>query len=228
MAELVFFSGTMDSGKSTLALQTDHNHAARGLAGLIFSRNDRAGHNVLSSRLGLSVPAVEVTDATDFWAEVVRRRTRGNRVDYLICDEVQFYSPVQIEQLARLVDEIAINVFGFGISTDFRTKLFPGSARMLELADRVEPLQVEALCWCGVRATHNARTVGGVMVTEGEQVVVGNVSETGGADDVGAAEAPTGQVGYEVLCRRHHLRRLTAAVARPASLSPQTLPLDED
>lgn len=217
MAELVFFSGTMDCGKSTLALQMDHNHAARGLAGLIFSRNDRAGEAVLSSRLGLQVPAVEVTDATDFWQEVVARRVRGRRVDYLICDEVQFYSPAQVEQLARIVDEMGVDVYGFGITTDFRTRLFPGSARMIELADRVERLQVEALCWCGARATHNARTVGGVMVTEGDQVVVG---------DTDAVGAPRDAVGYEVLCRRHHVRRQTAATARAATLSPPTLPLD--
>ncbi|MFC7406103.1 thymidine kinase [Georgenia alba] len=214
MAELVFFAGTMDSGKSTLALQTDHNHAARGLGGLIFTRDDRAGPDVLSSRLGLSVPAVEVTDATDFWSEVVRRRTRGVRVDYLIGDEAQFYTERQVEQLARLVDEMEIDVFAFGIMTDFRARLFPGSQRLVELADRVERLQVEALCWCGARATHNARTVHGAMVTEGAQVVVG---DTHAGDDV----------GYEVLCRRHHVRGLTATVARAASLSPQTLPLDD-
>ncbi|MFH5823042.1 thymidine kinase [Georgenia sp. AZ-5] len=220
MAQLVFFSGTMDSGKSTLALQMDHNHAARGREGLIFSRNDRAGQAVLSSRLGLAVPAVEVTDDLDFWDEVVRRRTRGARVDYLICDEVQFFSPEQVEQLARLVDEMGVDVFGFGITTDFRTRLFPGSARMLELADRVERLQVEALCWCGARATHNARTVGGVMVTEGEHVVVGDTT-----DALEVVEEP--EVGYEVLCRFHHMRKVTAARAHAASLSPLTLPLGD-
>ncbi|WP_448072091.1 thymidine kinase [Georgenia yuyongxinii] len=228
MAQLVFFTGTMDSGKSTLALQMDHNHAARGRDGLIFSRNDRAGEAILSSRLGLAVPAVEVTDGTDFWAEVVRRRTHGARVDYLICDEVQFYSPEQVEQLARLVDEMGVDVFGFGITTDFRTRLFPGSARMLELADRVERLQVEALCWCGARATHNARTVGGVMVTEGAQVVVGDTERDDAAGPGVGAEPDAGpEVGYEVLCRFHHLHRVTAARARAASLSPQTLPLGE-
>lgn len=219
MAQLVFFSGTMDSGKSTLALQMDYNHAARGRDGLIFSRNDRAGESVLSSRLGLAVPAVEVRDTTDFWSEVVERRTHGGRIDYLICDEVQFYSPAQVEQLARLVDEMGVDVFGFGITTDFRTRLFPGSARMLELADRVERLQVEALCWCGARATHNARTVDGIMVVEGEQVVVGDTAVAPGQR--------TGEVGYEVLCRRHHVRRETAARAQAGSLSPQTLPLGD-
>ncbi len=214
MAELVFFTGTMDSGKSTLALQLDHNHAARGRGGLLFTRDDRAGANVLSSRLGLEHPAIEVRDATDFWDDVVRRRTRGERVDYLVCDEAQFYTPTQVEQLAQLVDEMGVDVYAFGITADFRTRLFPGSARLIELADRVAVLQVQTLCWCGARATHNARTVDGAMVVEGEQVLVG--------DTAGAAV-----IGYEVLCRRHHMRRMTMAVARATAASPQVLALGD-
>ena len=135
----------MDSGKSTLALQMDYNHRARGRGGVRFSRNDRAGDSKISSRLGLQTEAVEVVDSTDFWDEVVLRRTQGIRVDYLICDEAQFYSAAQVEQLARVVDEIEVDVFAFGITADFRTRLFPGSQRLIELADRVQVLQVEAL-----------------------------------------------------------------------------------
>jgi len=141
------------------------------------------------------------------------RRAEPDPVDYLVCDEAQFYSPAQVEQLARLVDETEMDVFAFGITADFRTRLFPGSARLIELADRVEVLQVESLCWCGRRATHNARTVDGSMVVEGDQVVVG---------DVGAG---SGEVGYEVLCRRHHMRRMTTALARRQAAS-DGLPLD--
>jgi thymidine kinase len=213
VAELVFFSGTMDCGKSTLALQLDHNHAARGRVGLIFSRNDRAGDSRLSSRLGLEVAAREVHDVTDFWSEIVDERMRGTPVDYLVCDEAQFYSPTQVEQLARLVDEVEIDVFAFGITADFRTRLFPGSARLIELADRVEVLQVQSLCWCGARATHNARTVDGWMVVEGAQVVLGNT------------EAGASQVGYEVLCRRHHMRRMTSMSARALARSEDVLQL---
>ena len=211
MAELVFFSGTMDSGKSTLALQMHHNNAARGRDGLLFTRHDRAGVARLSSRLGLSVDANEVTDDTDFWSEVVALRTRGRAVDYLICDEAQFYAPTQIDQLAHVVDELAADVFAFGILTDFRTHLFPGAERLVEIADRVEELQVHALCWCGRRATHNARTVAGLMVVEGAQVVVGDV------------QADAAAVSYEVLCRSHHMRRMTAGTTRAAAPSPQTL-----
>lgn len=211
MSELVFFTGTMDSGKSTLALQTDYNHRRRGLVGLLLTRNDRAGAGRLSSRLGLEVDAVEVGDDTDLWRLVVERMSAGERVDYLIADEAQFLSVAQVEDLARLVDDLHVDVYAFGILTDFRTRLFPGSGRLVELADSIRSLQVEALCWCGARATHNARTVNGAMVVEGDQVVVGDVG------------APT-EVAYEVLCRRHHRQRLTAREARAAALSPEVLP----
>jgi len=215
VAELHFFTGTMDSGKSTLALQTNHNHAARGRVGRLFTTHDRAGEATLSSRLGLTHDALEVTADYDFWRFVVNTLTQGGRVDYLICDEAQFYTRDQIDQLAKIVDELQIDVFAFGILTDFRTLLFEGSARLIELADRVNVLQVEALCWCGKRATHNARTENGVMVVEGEVIVVG---------DVDKADQPPADVAYEVLCRQHHRRRLTAARAKAVSLAPEPLP----
>jgi thymidine kinase len=88
---------------------------------------------------------------------------------------------------------------------------------MIELADRVQTLQVEALCWCGRRATTNARVVDGVMVLEGEQVVVGDIAP----DDAGVVE-------YEVLCRRHYMRRMTSHAARAGAISPEVLPFDLD
>ncbi len=142
----------------------------------------------------------------------------GERVDYLICDEAQFCSEQQVEDLARIVDEMEVDVFAFGLTTDFRTRLFPGSCRLIELADRVEVLQVQALCWCGRRATHNARTVDGVMVVEGEQVVIGDVETTGASGDAKR------EVGYGTLCRLHHTRRMTAAAAKAATMSPDVLP----
>ncbi len=218
MAELQFFTGTMDSGKSTLALQTNHNHAVRGRQGRIFTSHDRAGAATLSSRLGLQHDAIEVAPDFDFWRYVVDALTHGARIDYLICDEAQFYAPVQVEQLARLVDELQIDVFAFGILTDFRSVMFPGSARLVELADRMNVLQVEALCWCGKRATHNARTENGAMVTEGEVIVVGDVRDE-------AEAAP--QVGYEVLCRQHHRRGMTAGRARAVSMIGDPLPFGD-
>jgi thymidine kinase len=215
VAELTFLTGTMDSGKSTLALQTNHNHAARGRVGRLYTSHDRAGVATVSSRLGLTAEAHEVTPDFDFWRTTVDALTQGARIDYFVCDEAQFYTRGQIDQLAKIADELQIDVFCFGILTDFRTQLFEGSARLVELADRTEVLQVEALCWCGKRATHNARTEDGVMVTEGEVIVVGDVEDRAG---------PPAEVAYEVLCRQHHRRRLTAARAKAVSLSADPLP----
>ncbi|MCX5203679.1 thymidine kinase [Streptomyces sp. NBC_00237] len=207
---------SLDGGfpsRRTLALQIGHNRSARGLQGVIFTRDDRAGEGKLSSRLGLVTEAVEADEGMDLYGYVVDQVSRGGRVDYVIVDEAQFLAPEQIDQLARIVDDLDLDVFAFGIMTDFRTRLFPGSRRLIELADRLETLQVEAMCWCGARATHNARTVGGEMVVEGEQVVVGDV------------DRPAEAVGYEVLCRRHHRRHMTSASAHAGALSPDVLPV---
>ena len=217
VAELQFFTGTMDSGKSTLALQTNHNHAARGRIGRIFTTLDRAGTAMVSSRLGLQHDAIEVKPDFHFWHYVVDALTAGARIDYLICDEAQFYTRDQIDQLAKIVDELQIDVFTFGILTDFRSELFTGSARLVELADRMHVLQVEALCWCGKRATHQARTENGVMVVEGEVIVVGDVDQAPGDDEDLV-------VAYEVLCRQHHRRRMTASRAHAVSMTSEPLP----
>ena len=209
VAELLYFTGPMDCGKSTLALQFDYTHATGGRRGRLFTSQDRAGEATISSRLGLVRPAIEVGPDFDFWAYVVDQLTGGERIDYLVCDESQFYAAEQVDQLARVVDELSIDVFVVGIMTDFRTRMFPGSQRLVELCDRVEILQVRALCWCGARATHNARTVNGVLVTEGEQVMVGDTTPIGDEPAV---------VAYEVLCRKHHRQGLSRAVAQ-ASLS---------
>nr|WP_294694940.1 thymidine kinase [uncultured Friedmanniella sp.] len=217
MAEFLYFTGPMDCGKSTLALQFDYTHGAGGRKGRLFTSRDRAGEATISSRLGLARPAIEVSPSFDFWDYVVGQLTGGQRIDYLICDETQFYRPAQVDQLARIVDELQIDVVAVGIMTDFQTRLFPGSQRLVELCDKIELLQVPALCWCGQRATHNARTIDGAMVLEGDQVMVG---------DTGAAGEVSTVVAYEVLCRRHHRRRVTRAVARATLSDP--LPFERE
>ena len=198
MAKLTYHYSTMNSGKSTLALQINYNKQSMGLDGLIFTENDRAGANVLSSRIGLSAPAIDVTPEMDIHATVLAHLMNMEKVQYVICDEAQFYSPEQIEQLARVVDGLGIDVYAFGILTDFKSKLFPGSARLVELADVVEELQLTAICWCGQVANKNARTLRGVMITEGDQVYVGDTD----SDDAIPA--------YEVLCRKHYMAKKTA------------------
>ena len=126
------------------------------------------------------------------------------------------------DDLARLVDELDVDVFCVGILTDFQTHLFPGSRRLVELCDSMEVLQVEALCWCGRRATHNARTVDGLMVVEGDQVVVGDIEHLGEEAGAPAEHGTEPVVAYEVLCRRHHRARATRSVAH-AGLA-ETLP----
>ncbi len=183
----------MGSGKSTLALQIHHNLTVRHLQGLLLTKLDRDGTQV-TSRLGVSAPAVEVSPTVDIY-QLVRARTP---LDFLVCDEVQFYSAAQCDQLARVVDDLGIDVYAFGLITDFRGLLFEGTRRMLEVADERVEMQVEARCWCGARATHNARVVNGVLVYEGETVVVGDTSE--------APQPMFGDVvRYELLCRRHYV-----------------------
>jgi thymidine kinase len=207
MSLLTFFHGPMDCGKSTLALQIDHNQSRQGRHGLLLVRHDRSGPARISSRLGMSRPAVEVTDRMDLRELVADRAPAGSRVDYLVVDEAQFLAPAQVEQLADLADEASVDVYAFGISTDFRGRLFPGSQRLLELADRVEQLQVEVLCWCGRPGRLNARVVGGRVVRAGDTVLV--------ADTGGEAE-----VHYQVLCRAHHRSGdLGPAVRAPGQLT---------
>ena len=203
MAKLRFTFGTMGSGKSTQALQIHHNLRDRGLKTILTTQLDREEGQV-SSRLGVSADAEVVDPATDLFELVRHRIDAWGRVDAVICDEAQFYDPVQCEQLARVVDDLEVDVYAFGLITSFQGELFPATARLLELADVRTEIQVEARCWCGERATYNARFVNGEQVVSGQLKVVG---DTGGAD----SEA---EVSYDLLCRRHFMegaRKATGA-----------------
>jgi len=191
-AALKFFWGPMDCGKSTLGLQMHYNHSRQGRVGLVLTRNDRSHAARVTTRIGLAHEAIEVTDELNL-VELVRQRwAAGERLDYVICDEACFYTVAQVEQMADLVDVHDVDVFAFGLATDFRAELFPASRRLFELADEVSRLQVEVLCWCGRLGQLNARVVDGVVAREGEQVVIG---------DTGSG---TVDVRYQVLCRRHY------------------------
>ena len=194
MARLVFFQGPMGCGKSTLALQRHHTSTEGGRTVLLLTRHDREGATV-TSRIGLQQPAEVVGDDTDLFEHVRTLLVRGATIDEVVLDEAQFVTPPQVDQLARVADELDIEVLAFGLLTDFRTELFPGSRRLVELADEIRRLQVEARCWCGEVGLHNARTVDGRIVRSGDQVVVGDLG--------------SGSIGYEVLCRRHHREGVT-------------------
>jgi thymidine kinase len=206
--ELVWRFGTMDSGKSTLALQHNFNYAQAGRAGRLYTMRSRSGP-VVSSRIGVAHPAVEIGEGFSFVRDVNDALMRGERLDYLICDEAHFYTEEQIDELAELVDGLGIDVEAFGIATDFQSRLFPGSRRLFELADHRIELQVVALCWCGERGTQNARVVDGRVVREGSQVLVGDM-----------LHRPTAEphIGYELLCRRHWRAGVTRSHATQQGL----------
>lgn len=194
MATLRFSFGTMGSGKSTLALQIHHNMTSRGVRGMLITKLDRAGTNV-TSRLGVSAPAIELSSDLNLFDLV----SEAMPISFLVCDEAQFYTVEQCDQLARVVDELGVDVYAFGLITDFRGMLFDATKRLLEIADERIEVQVEARCWCGRRANNNARLVDGKVVYEGETVVVGDTDKSVSASLFG------NDVRYELLCRRHYL-----------------------
>lgn len=194
MATLRFSFGTMGSGKSTLALQIHHNMTSRGVRGLLVTKLDREGTKV-TSRLGVSAPAIEMTPELDLF----ELAEESMPISFIVCDEAQFYTIDQCNQLARVVDELDIDVYAFGLITDFRGILFDGTKRLLEIADQRTEMQVEARCWCGRRANNNARLVNGRIVYEGETVVVGDTDKSKSEPLFGD------EVRYELLCRRHYI-----------------------
>lgn len=207
----------MDCGKSTLALQVDHNQSRQGRHGLLVTQGDRSAAPQISSRVGLCRAAIEIDGETDLRLLVRERWAAGDRVDYVIVDEAQFLTGAQVDQLAELVDESHVDVYAFGLTTDFRTQLFPGTQRLLEVADDVQRVQVEVLCWCGLPGLLNARVVDGVMVRAGETVVV---ADTAPAQLPGEAPGSSPAVRYQVLCRRHHVRgQLGPTAAGPGQLA---------
>lgn len=193
MATLRFSFGTMGSGKSTMALQIHHNLTSRDLYGLLLTTLDREGAQV-TSRLGVAAIAIEVVPELDIYKLAVDHWP----LHYMVCDEAQFYSATQCDQLGRVVDDLGVDVFAFGLITDFRGELFEGTKRLLEIADERMAMQVEARCWCGARATHNARVVNGEITYEGETVMVGDTEGTGDQPLFGDS------VRYELLCRAHY------------------------
>ena len=199
-----WYFGPMDCGKSTLALQIDHNQSRQGRQGLVLVRHDRSGTPRISSRIGISRGAIEVADGADLRHLVRSHWAAGRRVDYLIVDEAQFLSAEQVEQLAELADDAQVDVYCFGIATDFRSRMFSGARRLFELADELHPVQVEVLCWCGLPGRFNARISDGRVMRDGDTVLV--------ADTDGSV--PPSVVRYQVLCRRHYR---TGDLGRPVA-----------
>ena len=171
MAKLYFKYGAMGSSKTAQALITKYNYEENDLQVWLIkpSADTRDGAQILRSRIGLAA-AVEVM-APDMNIYDRFRETQMGKCNAVICDECQFLTEQQIDQLRAIVNECNVPVMCFGLRTDFQTRLFPGSRRLMELADCIE--EIKTMCDCGAKATVNARINDGYIVTEGAQVVLG-------------------------------------------------------
>lgn len=171
MAKLYFKYGAMGSSKTAQALITKYNYEENDMKVWLIkpSADTRDGVQILRSRIGLAA-AVEVM-APEMNVYEIFRNTRMGNCDVVIVDECQFMTEEQIDQLRAIVNECSVPVICFGLRTDFQTRLFPGSRRLMELADCIE--EIKTMCDCGAKATVNARISDGYIVTEGAQVVLG-------------------------------------------------------
>jgi len=170
MAKLYFKYGAMGSSKSAQALITRFNYLEQGMTVWLIkpSTDTRDGADVIRSRIGLSCRAQIITPEEDI---IAAYRAAGAH-DVIIADEAQFFTPEQIDALRTLVDFDDIPVLCFGLRTDFQTHFFPGSRRLMELADSIT--EIKTVCTCGSKATVNARIdADGKVVTEGSQILLG-------------------------------------------------------
>lgn len=171
MAKLYFKYGAMGSSKTAQALITKYNYEENDLRVWLIkpSADTRDGVTILRSRIGLESQVEVVAPDTDIYD--LFQRTQAGRCDVIIVDECQFLTEGQIDQLRALVNDNNLPVMCFGLRTDFQTHLFPGSRRLMEVADTIQ--EIKTICDCGAKATVNARINNGYIVTEGAQVVLG-------------------------------------------------------
>ena len=172
MAKLYFKYGAMGSSKTAQALITKYNYEENDMSVWLIkpSADIRDGAGILRSRIGLQANVEIMTPDTDVYK--LFSVTRKGKCDVVIVDECQFMTPAQIQQLRAIVDDYNVPVICFGLRTDFQTKLFPGSMRLMELADKIQ--EIKTICDCGAKAIVNARIDGnGHIVTEGAQVFLG-------------------------------------------------------
>ena len=171
MAKLYFKYGAMGSSKTAQALITKYNYEENDLNVWLIkpSADTRDGARMLRSRIGLEAQVEVIAPEVDIYARFLGGRAR--RSDVIIADECQFLTEKQIDQLRSIVDDHNIPVICFGLRTDFQTRLFPGSRRLMEVADTIQ--EIKTICDCGAKATVNARINDGYIVTEGAQVVLG-------------------------------------------------------
>ena len=184
MAKFYFYYSTMNAGKSTALLQAAYNYGERGMRSLIYTAklDDRAGGRV-ASRIGIASEARHFDAATPLFAEIAAEHARAPLACVLL-DESQFLQPSQVRELARVVDELNVPVLCYGLRTDFRGALFPGSAQLLAWADNL--VEIKTICHCGRKAT-----------------MVVRIDERGEVEREGAQVEIGGNDRYVSLCRRH-------------------------
>jgi thymidine kinase len=194
MAKLYFNYAAMNAGKSTMLLQAAFNYRERGMRPLIFTAalDKRAGVGVVASRIGLKDSAHLFSATTDLFSAISALKGDG-ATDCILVDEAQFLTSEQVMQLARVVDSLSIPVLCFGLRTDFRGELFPGSERLLAVADDIRELKT--ICHCGRKATMNLRID-----------AQGNAVRSGASVEIGGNER------YVPLCRKHFYERFDAAL----------------
>ena len=200
MAKLYFYYAAMNAGKSTTLLQADYNYRERGMETMLWTaaHDDRSGSGTIGSRIALSAPAATYAPEVDLF-DAIGRELVKRKLDCLLVDEAQFLTRDHVLQLCRIADELAIPVLCYGLRTDFRGELFPGSAALLALADAL--VELKAVCECGRKATMNLR-----VDASGHAVAAGAQTEIGGNDR------------YLALCRRHFFERLRESEARQLRL----------
>jgi len=193
MAKLHFFYSTMNAGKSTSLLQSNHNYKETGLDTLIFlpDETSKLSKGKIVSRIGLSAKAIITNKDFDFYTYIKNNKTK--MLSCVLIDEAQFLSKIQVRQLGKVADLLNIPVMCYGIRTDFQGELFEGSSELLSLADNL--IELKTICYnCGRKATMVVRRdESNKIVTEGSKVVVGG-------NDI-----------YTPVCRKH-FRKLTRLI----------------
>ncbi|MEC8642688.1 MAG: thymidine kinase [Pseudomonadota bacterium] len=192
MAKLYFSYAAMNAGKSTILLQASHNYRERGMNTLLLTArlDDRLGEGRIGSRIGLESAAFVFDGETDMTALVAAEHAAASLACVMV-DEAQFLSDAQVWQLAAIADEMGIPVMCYGLRTDFQGNMFPGSARLLAIADVLR--EIRTICHCGRKATMVVRQDdGGRVIREGAQVEIG------------------GNERYVSLCRRHWVEMMAA------------------
>ncbi len=184
MAKLYFRYSAMNAGKTTQLLQVKYNYEERGQNVLLLkpSADNREGTEKIKSRIGLECDGVVIDPETDI-SILVRQNMENQTIHCLIIDEAQFLSRAQVLQLCCVVDDLNIPVIAYGLRSDFKGNLFPGSEALLTFSDSIEELKT--ICWCGKKAIMNTRLLNGKPTYEGEQIQIG------------------GNESYISLCRRH-------------------------